>query len=267
MTSEEIMKPTEVVNEELETLDMDESTSSLTQESPEALDEPFMIPGAEDFTIQTEEKEENSNPFTTVTSIPESNIITPASTSTIIPQNDFIGNKEENKFFTFNSDEPIDTTPNFIESNSIEGNKNNFEIFNAGDSQTVFPELSEQNPFFNNEPKVEKKTFFDIDDSLNTDFDRNPNNKFFTPVYDNKDSEVEFTKPQEKIVNPMDAVNKLMPDYQEQEDEEGGNDLKIAIATIRSCIENLGEKGFYINVEEIDFENTYQITISIKKDK
>ena len=43
-------------------------------------------------------------------------------------------------------------------------------------------------------------------------------------------------------------------------------DLKDAIEKIRETIQFVGEKGFYIEVEEIDFDKSYQITIQIHKD-
>lgn len=275
MTAEEIMKPTEVINEELETLDFEEPAveekkeKEETFQETEALDEPIIIPGTEEKEdILPVEKEENSNPFITATSIPESNIVTPTSTATIIPQNNFIDTKDDNKFFTFNmEEEPEDTKPDFSSVEPKSDNNSGFEIFNAPGSEPAFPELSNTNPFTKDEPKIEKNnSFFNFDDSLNTDFDRNPNNKFFTPVYDNSDNEPTFVKSEEKFINPMDAVNKLMPDYENDQIEEETS-LKTAISTIRDCIESLGEKGFYINVEEIDFEKNYQITIQIKKDK
>ena len=39
-------------------------------------------------------------------------------------------------------------------------------------------------------------------------------------------------------------------------------DVKLESA----CIEDLGEKGFFIDVEEIDFDSNYQITMRIYKD-
>ena len=64
----------------------------------------------------------------------------------------------------------------------------------------------------------------------------------------------------------MDAVDNLKNeenrDIPQQEEDLS---LKTAISAIRNCIEDLGNKGFYINVEEIDFDSNYQITIQIKK--
>ena len=64
----------------------------------------------------------------------------------------------------------------------------------------------------------------------------------------------------------MDAVEKLSPEYKQAAQETSEKNLKDAITQIRTCIQNLGNKGFYINVEEIDFDTNYQITIQINKD-
>jgi len=43
-------------------------------------------------------------------------------------------------------------------------------------------------------------------------------------------------------------------------------DLKYAIDASRAAIDKLGREGFYIDVEEIDFPEAYQITMRIHKD-
>ena len=58
--------------------------------------------------------------------------------------------------------------------------------------------------------------------------------------------------------------SKVKEEVKKQETSE--KNLKDAITQIRTCIQNLGNKGFYINVEEIDFDTNYQITIQINKD-
>ena len=70
----------------------------------------------------------------------------------------------------------------------------------------------------------------------------------------------------DKIVDPMMAVDKLQTGYKESPTGQKRMDLKDAIANIRSCIENLGSNGFFIDVEEIDFDTNYQITMRIYKD-
>ena len=70
----------------------------------------------------------------------------------------------------------------------------------------------------------------------------------------------------DQIVDPMMAVEKLQPGYKENPNGQQRMELKDAIAKIRTCIEDLGEKGFFIDVEEIDFDSNYQITMRIYKD-
>ena len=64
----------------------------------------------------------------------------------------------------------------------------------------------------------------------------------------------------------MSQVDKLSTPYNDAQKEAADKNLKDAIGQIRTCIQNLGNKGFYINVEEIDFDSNYQITIQINKD-
>ena len=64
----------------------------------------------------------------------------------------------------------------------------------------------------------------------------------------------------------MDAVEKLSSEYKEENVKVEEGNLKDAITSIRNCLQNLGNQGFFINVEEIDFDSNYQITIQINKD-
>ena len=64
----------------------------------------------------------------------------------------------------------------------------------------------------------------------------------------------------------MANVDKISSPYNDAKINASEKNLKDAISQIRSCIQNLGNKGFYINVEEIDFDTNYQITIQINKD-
>ena len=43
--------------------------------------------------------------------------------------------------------------------------------------------------------------------------------------------------------------------------------LKDVVASIRSNVDKMREKGFYIRLDEMDFENTYQIVIKIDKNR
>lgn len=303
MSEDDLMKPTQVVNEELETLDLndglpiiedpkedknsqdilntddlkfseDEDTSTDTASDSSGFTIPEVEP-KEALEIK-EDNQANENPFTMATSIPKSNIITPASTDTLIPENSIIENhSDSNKFFNFSD--------SFEDQNQIQreipikenNSSNGFEVFNAPDAPSNFIDITNKNneveendnfnPFANDNVPSNSSVNQPANNYLNTDFDLNPNNRFFTPVYDSS-REVGLIENKQEEINPMDAVDNLKNeenrDIPQQEEDLS---LKTAISAIRNCIEDLGDKGFYINVEEIDFDSNYQITIQIKK--
>ena len=90
-------------------------------------------------------------------------------------------------------------------------------------------------------------------------------NKFFTPIYEPENDIIPVTE-REKDIDPMSAVDKLVSESEDTKKENSERSLKTAITDIRRCIQNLGDRGYYINVEEIDFDSNYQITIKINKD-
>lgn len=69
----------------------------------------------------------------------------------------------------------------------------------------------------------------------------------------------------EGLIDPLDSIDKLDPEYEEKQEEKAGTDLKTTINEIRDTITNLEEKGIKIELEEADLEENYQITIKIKK--
>ena len=48
-------------------------------------------------------------------------------------------------------------------------------------------------------------------------------------------------------------------------EEEKGLDLKTAINEIRGLVSKMEQTGFNLNLEEIDLQDSYQMTINIKK--
>ncbi len=70
---------------------------------------------------------------------------------------------------------------------------------------------------------------------------------------------------EEKIIDPMDSVIKLDPNYNQIVQEAKGIDLKTAINEIRDLISNMEKQGFQISLDEIDLTDKYQMTINIKK--
>lgn len=201
--------------------------------------------------------------FTTAKTIPEFNIATPNSASTFVSSENLNSASEDNKFF------------NNIQGQQTVQNSNNFEVFDAPTMDNSFvnfnttpetPNFNELN-FQTTQPHQEIKpnlnTFSNIPNQ-NPNLELNPNNKFFTPIPE-PPKEININNP-EKLVDPMDSVEKLTPEYKEQQVETKEKGLKDAISTIRTCIEGLGQQGFYIDVEEIDFDTNYQITLHIHKD-
>lgn len=69
---------------------------------------------------------------------------------------------------------------------------------------------------------------------------------------------------EEMVIDPMDSVIKLDPNYDKMVEEAIGLDLKTAINEVRDLVNNLQQKGFQISLEEIDLEGNYQMTLNIK---
>lgn len=213
--------------------------------------------------------EPNDDNFVTATSVPESSIVTPESSSSFVPQDDFVpSNNDNNKFFSYNGpSEPVEDDGPQMESFGGPAKPDNFEVYNDP-SAGKFINASDENPF--DEPEMTPAAPEPIkeEQNLNTAFDVNPNNKFFKPVYDTKNMEnMDMKEEKDRIVDPMDSIEKITPEYREKQQEEKAASLKDAIEAVRKTIERLGDQGFYINVEEIDFDTNYQITIQIEKDE
>ena len=78
---------------------------------------------------------------------------------------------------------------------------------------------------------------------------------------------IEEIKPQKKdnVVDPMDSVIKLDPNYNQMLEEARGIDLKTAINEIRDLVQKMEEQGFSLSLDEIDLADKYQMTINIQK--
>ncbi len=218
---------------------------------------------------------ENNN-FTTATTIPEFNIATPNSASTFVPNIPKNNKNNDSKFFNFSEDTESDGSSEIpigsignnttvvpvnsfgdnspVSSQPVEVETNDFEVFSAP--------TGEQKPIEEEKPQIQPVTPTPIEEEQGTFL--SPNNKFFTPISETP-ADVTIENKQDQVVDPMDQVNKLTPEYKEEIKETKEMELKDAISTIRSCIEDLGNKGFFIEVEEIDFDTNYQITMRIDK--
>ena len=136
------------------------------------------------------------------------------------------------------------------------------EVFDAPTYENSFVEQETEE-----EPQDEGNSgaaqeFEDINAEYNNEL--SSSNTFFTPIVERK--EIELINREEEDIDPMANVDKISSPYNDAKINASEKNLKDAISQIRSCIQNLGNKGFYINVEEIDFDTNYQITIQINKD-
>lgn len=161
------------------------------------------------------------------------------------PQPSSSEQKNQNKFFNFLEDEPVNLSTT---------TSNNDSIFNTTPPTMQTPANSmptiDDNKFFNFDlPATPAPTAPTIEEPVVPQ----------TPSVSQNDSEIET------LFDPMDQVELLDPDYEEKQKEAVGLDLKSAINQTRDTIENLKEKGFNIDVDEIDLDDKYQIVIKIEK--
>jgi ParB family chromosome partitioning protein len=208
-----------------------------------------------------------NNAFTTATTIPEFNIATPNSSSTFVPAENLVDNNDASKFFSFEKEEPqVSNIPSFTAPAEMTIDANGLEIFDAPNEFNTFvtsPKVEEKPDFMNPNPTPAQS--FEPVHMMNNSLELNPNNKFFVPASEHA-QEVTLEMQREQEVDPMKEVEKLQPGYKETSSGQPRMDLKDAITNIRTCIEDLGTKGFFIDVEEIDFDSNYQITMRIYKD-
>lgn len=83
---------------------------------------------------------------------------------------------------------------------------------------------------------------------------------------ENKIEEIKPIKEEDILINPMDSVIKLDPNYNKIVEEEKGLDLKTAINEVRDLVNKLEQKGFNLSLDELDLTGNYQMTINIKND-
>lgn len=147
-----------------------------------------------------------------------------------------------NKFFNFLEDEAANMQMMEPEVPKTPEPSNNIEVLEDISDLTLEPKNGEQ--------------------ELNT-----PIPSLVTPPIETANNTIEEIKeePKEKIVDPMDSVIKLDPNYEQIVEEAKGIDLKTAINEVRNMIANMEKQGFQMSLDEVDLADTYQITINIKK--
>lgn len=248
--------------ETLDTLDINPSSNqgfnTMSSPSPFATFDPSM------------NNNQNSS-FTTATKIPEFNIATPNSASTFVPNESLASIPNDNKFFGSNNDflsspQPSNNTM-FESTTNMSVSNNGFEVFDAPTSNNSFVTQPSE-PLESSIPTPAtpmSPSEMNNNSSFNSTFDMSPSNKFFTPTPE-APREINIESKNDTLVDPMDSVDRLMGNNPSTNSKNGKMELKDAIAEIRTTIEGLGDKGFFIDVEEIDFDSNYQITMRIHKD-
>ena len=240
MSVEEKMKPTEVINEEIEMLDFEDN----------------------------KDNKDNNNFINSAQPIIEQ----PQSTNNIDDAK-FVGSNqpaEENRFFTFNDNQNEDNNSEpEMKSISENQNDNSFEIIDFNNNSNPEDESDDENPgqsnpFLDSNSNQNKAINIEEEPS-SSDFNISSNNKFFTPAL-NERKTVELNEELTRVENPMDRVKQLSNNNSGGYNETGEMSLKDSINVVRNSLESLGNKGVYAEVEEIDFPEYYQITIKIPKD-
>ena len=151
-----------------------------------------------------------------------------------------------NKFFNFLEDEAANMQ--MIETPSSTQNDNT-----AMDEIEVLDEIGSSTP--PSEPVTQQPQEESVIPFLFSDSQVPENNKI---------EEIKETST-EKIVDPMDSVIKLDPNYKQIVEEEKGIDLKTAINEVRDMIDKMQKQGFQITLDAVDLNGNYQMTINIKK--
>lgn len=183
--------------------------------------------------------------------------------------------KEEEKIDSIEILDDFDIKePNIVENNGE-------TIMNDTTENTIINQMPEQQPIESNEIFENQNIISDNNTIENNQisneeiapfksiFFNNPDEEIIDvqtpdPMVSNKIEEV-IPVQEEKLVDPIDSIVTLEPDYAAKQVEAAGMDLKTAINTIRDTINNLNSRGFNIELEEADLEDLYHITIKIQK--
>lgn len=135
----------------------------------------------------------------------------------------------------------------------------NNQILENTDTNAIIEEQTETTEPSNNEEVTPFKSIF-----FNTGEEEPAPVIEETPIIHNT---IEEVKPvvEEPLVDPLDSIVTLEPDYEARQKELAGKDLKTAINVVRETVSDLENRGFLVEIEEADLEDIYHITIKINK--
>lgn len=188
-------------------------------------------------------------------------------------------NQMLNNATDINKKEPIREVKNMEPNQSIEQvSNNNSETRNIPNKFFNFLEdeaanMSVIEPSNNNIESSNLDNIEVLDDFSLNEPSKNTKEETITPfLFDEKPASINNTieeikeEKQENIIDPMDSVIKLDPNYNHIIEEAKGLDLKTAINEIRNMVNKMEKQGFKISLDEIDLNGNYQMTINIKND-
>lgn len=160
------------------------------------------------------------------------------------------------------------------------------------ENNLTVPLIEELIPTMNEQPSIlNEPTLINSDEETELEKFENPeentNNAeevlspFKSIFFNNEDNEMDSSKPvsefptnqieeivpilEEPLVDPLDSIVTLEPDYAAKQEELAGTDLKTAINKVRATISDLELSGFNIELEEADLEDQYYFNIKIIK--
>ncbi len=134
----------------------------------------------------------------------------------------------------------------------------------------AFQTPSEPNIEIMNTNKIEVLDDFDLIPTIEKEEKQEENEEVIMPFFfepkKEENNTIEEIKPVEEdlLIDPMDSVIKLDPNYEKIVEEANGLDLKTAINEVRDLVNKLEQRGFKISLEELDLTENYQMTINIK---
>lgn len=130
----------------------------------------------------------------------------------------------------------------------------------------AFQTPSEPNIEIMNTNKIEVLDDFDLIPTIEKEENEEVIMPFFFEPKKEENNTIEEIKPVEEdlLIDPMDSVIKLDPNYEKIVEEANGLDLKTAINEVRDLVNKLEQRGFKISLEELDLTENYQMTINIK---
>ena len=128
------------------------------------------------------------------------------------------------------------------------------------DRLTVRELDSEINKLKGIEPKEEKEIVSEVGPKVEVD-NKDDNIIKIEEPEDDLDDDSDYGEQEKKLSDdPLERINYLL-------NQTKVYTLKDAVSSIKSTAEKLKTKGFEIRVDEMDFENSYQVVIKINKNK